>query len=132
MVPEDKGIALERAVHVVEAVILQTSPALREKPFRIEMRKRLHACGVHHEIDIFVTVEIAKGYNATFTFECKNWTAPVGKNEIIVLAEKIDATVAGPAHFAAFIPVGRPGVVMRFRLSESSIAAIAPANFRHP
>jgi len=94
MVPGEKGRALERAVHAIEAVILKSSPALREKAFRIEMRKQLNVGGVHHEIDIFVTVEIAKGYNATFIFECKNWAAPVGKKEIIVFAEKIDAAVA--------------------------------------
>src|SRR5713101_206774 len=61
MVPDEKGRELERAVHAIEAVILESSPALREKPFTIEARKRIAVGGVHHEIDIFVTVEVAKG-----------------------------------------------------------------------
>jgi hypothetical protein len=101
MTPEEKGRALERAVHAIEAVILESSPSLREKPFRIEMRKTLSVGGVHHEIDVFVTVEIAKGYDATFIFESKNWATPVGKNEIIVFAEKIDAAVAQTGYFIA-------------------------------
>ena len=54
-----KGRELESAVHAIEAVILEASPALREKPFVIESRKRIAVGGVHHEIDIFVTVEAA-------------------------------------------------------------------------
>ena len=102
MMPDEKGRALERAVHAIEAVILESSPSLCEKQFRIEMRKHLNVGGVHHEIDIFVTVEIAKGYsNATFIFEVKNWETPVGKNEIIIFTEKIDAAVAQHGYFIA-------------------------------
>lgn len=81
-------------MHAIEAVILESSPALREKPFTIESRKRVAVGGVHHEIDIFVTVEIAKGYTSIFFFECKNCEDAVGKNEIIVVSEKIDAVSA--------------------------------------
>jgi hypothetical protein len=101
MVPDAKGRELERAVQAIEAVILESSPTLREKPFTIEARKRIAVGGVHHEIDIFVTVEVAKGYTATFIFECKNWEAAVGKNEIIVFSEKIDATIAQRGYFVA-------------------------------
>jgi Restriction endonuclease len=88
-------------VHAIEAVILESSPALREKPFTIETRKRINVGGVHHEIDIFVTVEVAKGYTATFIFECKNWESSVGKNEIIIFSEKIDAVSAQRGYFVA-------------------------------
>jgi hypothetical protein len=101
MVPDEKGRVLEGAVHAIERVILQTSPALQEKQFRIDTRKIIDVGGVHHEIDIFVTVEIANGYNATFIFECKNWATPVGKNEIIVFAEKINAAVAQHGYIVA-------------------------------
>ena len=77
--PDDKGRELERAVQAIGAVILKSSPALREQPFKIEARKRVNVGGVHHEIDIFVTVEAAKGYTSIFIFECKNWEAAVGK-----------------------------------------------------
>ena len=66
MVPDEKGRELESVVHAIEAVILESSPALREKPFKIETRKRINVSGVHHEIDIFVTVELAKGYASIF------------------------------------------------------------------
>jgi hypothetical protein len=33
---------------------------------------------VHHEIDIFVAVDTAPGYNAIYTFECKNWKENIG------------------------------------------------------
>lgn len=101
MVPDTKGRELEAAVHAIETVILDSSPALREKRFIIETRKRINANGVHHEIDIFVTVELAKGYSSTFVFECKNWEAPVGKNEIIVFSKKIDASRAQHGYFVA-------------------------------
>ncbi len=56
---------------------------------------------MHHEVDIFVTVEIAKGYTSTFIFECKNWEDAVGKNGLIVFSEKIDATSAQRGFFVA-------------------------------
>jgi hypothetical protein len=101
MVSGEKGLALEGAVHAIEAVILQTSPSLREQPFRIETRKVINVGGVHHEIDVFVTVGIANGYESIFIFECKNWADPVGKNEIIVFAEKIKAVVAQHGYVVA-------------------------------
>ena len=57
--------------------------------------------GVHHEIDVYVKVGAANIYGAVFIFEGKNWESPVGKNEIIVFAEKIDATVAQRGYFVA-------------------------------
>lgn len=50
--------------------------------------------GVHHEIDIFVTIDLGNDYKSIFIFECKNWQEPVGKNEVIVFSEKIDACQA--------------------------------------
>lgn len=65
------------------------------------MRKRIKVGGVHHEIDIYVTVEVASGYTAIFIFECKNWEDAVGKNEVIIFAEKIDAASAQRGFFVA-------------------------------
>lgn len=98
--PNEKGRELEIAVEAIEAVILESSPSLLG-PFQIERRKRITVGDVHHEIDIFVQVGAAKGYESTFIFECKNWEAPVGKNEIIVFSEKIDATVAQRGYVVA-------------------------------
>jgi hypothetical protein len=99
--PNEKGRELEIAVEAIEAVILESSPSLVGQPFQIERRKRINVGDVQHEIDIFVRVGAAKGYESTFIFECKNWEAPVGKNEIIVFSEKIDATVAQRGYVVA-------------------------------
>jgi hypothetical protein len=97
----EKGLGLELAVHAIENMILASSPALREKVFTIEPRKKVNVDGVHHEIDIFVSVEVAKGYTAVFIFECKNWEAAVNKNEIIVFSEKIKEVGAQQGYFVA-------------------------------
>ncbi len=97
----EKGRALERAVHAIEAVILESSPDLRENSFRIETRKQIVVGGVHHEIDIFVTVDSAPGYASTFIFECKNWAKPVNKNEIMLFGRKISLAVAQHGYFVA-------------------------------
>jgi hypothetical protein len=39
------------------------------------------------------------GYKSVFIFECKNWQEPVGKNEVIVFSEKIDAAQAQRGFF---------------------------------
>lgn len=96
-----KGYALERAVQAIEQVILQSSPGLGQGRFKINARKRITVEDVHHEIDLFVTVEPAKGYESVFIFECKNWEEKVGKNDIIIFADKIDATGAQRGYFVA-------------------------------
>jgi hypothetical protein len=56
----EKGDDLEIAVHTIERLILATSPALKEKSFNTERRKVMVVRGVHHEIDVFVSVDLAK------------------------------------------------------------------------
>jgi hypothetical protein len=99
--PYEKGNALEAAVASIERYILDTSPHLREKPFLFESKKIINVGGVHHEIDIFVTIDLGAGYESVFIFECKNWEESVGKNEIIVFAEKIDVTQTQHGYFVA-------------------------------
>ena len=101
MSPDVKGRELEDAVHAIEKVILESSPTLQDKAFAIETRKRIGVEDVHHEIDILVTVEIAKGYASIFIFECKNWEDAVGKNELIIFSEKINVTAAQRGFFVA-------------------------------
>jgi hypothetical protein len=91
---QDKGRALERAVEAIERTILRSFEALKESAFTVQARKVLSAGGVRHEIDIWVQVNLARGYGSVFIFECKNWNDKVGKNEVIVLSEKIDAAHA--------------------------------------
>src|ERR1035438_4783055 len=101
MTPGEKGHALEIAVETIEAVILASSPSLQGQPFTVERRKTITVGDVHHEIDIYVTVGAAMGYESIFIFECKNWADPVGKNEPIIFSEKIKAAVAQRGYFVA-------------------------------
>jgi len=98
---KQKGDALEAAVEAIEGVILQHSPATKGKTHVIESKKVVETGGVRHEIDLFVTCEIAPGYKAIFIFECKNWKDDVPKNEIIVFSEKIDVCSAQRGFFVA-------------------------------
>lgn len=88
----EKGTALELAVRAIETAILRASPSFSEKTFRIESKKVVEIAGVRHEIDVWVDVDLAPSYDARFIFECKNWQDKVGKNDVIVLSEKIRAT----------------------------------------
>jgi Restriction endonuclease len=99
--PSQKGNALENAVGVIEHCILQTSPSLKEKTFLIENKKMIVVGNVHHEIDIFVTIDPGPGYKSFFIFECKNWQDAVGKNDIVIFSEKIDASQAQHGYFVA-------------------------------
>jgi hypothetical protein len=97
----EKGDALHHAVLAIERRILHTSPHLKDKNFKIEDKKIINAAGVHHEIDIFVSVESAPGYSAIYIFECKNWKDAVGKSEIVDFIEKIQCANATHGYFVA-------------------------------
>jgi hypothetical protein len=97
--PQDKGDSLENAVAAIEEVILRSS-GMGAKPV-VEKKKRITVNGVHHEIDVYVTANLAPGYKPIFIFECKNWKEAVGKNEIIIFSEKIDASHATSGWFVA-------------------------------
>src|SRR5260370_14750236 len=98
---QEKGDALEKAVHAIETLILRTNPATKDAPITIEPKKVVIVDGVKHEIDIYITIDLGKGYKSVFIFECKNWQEAVGKNEIIVFSEKIDAVQAQTGFFIA-------------------------------
>jgi hypothetical protein len=82
---QEKGDALEVAVAAIEELILRNSSL---KP-AFERKKIVNAAGVHHEIDLYITIDAGAGYKSIFIFECKNWERPVGKNEVIVFSRKI-------------------------------------------
>lgn len=96
-----KGDALERAVQLLETVILGTNASTREATVTIKPKKIIDDNGVKHEIDIYITVDPGNGYESIYIFECKNWEQKVGKNEIIVLSEKIDVIRATKGFFVA-------------------------------
>ncbi len=98
--PQEKGDALENAVAAIEEVILQSSEGLGRKPV-IEKKKIITVNNVRHEIDVYVTADLAPGYRSIFIFECKNWKEAVGKNEIVVFSKKIDVSQATSGCFVA-------------------------------
>ena len=96
-----KGDTLEKAVQTIEALILHSNEATRNAIVTIEQKKIVIVDGVKHEIDIFTTIDYGKGYTSIFIFECKNWEVAIGKNEIIVFSEKIQAVQAQKGYFIA-------------------------------
>ncbi len=97
----EKGNALEEAVRAIEGAIIRSFPGFSESTFRIEGKKVVVIGGVRHEIDVYVSVALGPGYETLFIFECKNWQDKVGKNEIIVLSEKVKALAAQRGFFVA-------------------------------
>jgi hypothetical protein len=97
----EKGNALETAVAAIERSILSVLPLASDKTFTVESKKIVSVGGVHHEIDIFVTIDLGRGYKSIFIFECKNWTDAVGKNDIIIFSKKIDVVGAQHGCFVA-------------------------------
>ena len=98
--PQEKGDALEVAVAAIEHVILLNSPTLKGTP-QFERKKRINVGGVHHEIDLYLTIDSGAGYKSIFIFECKNWQDAVPKNEIIVFSKKILDSSAAMGFFVA-------------------------------
>lgn len=95
------GVELESAVRAIEEVILRNSPGVRDKSYRIEQRKIIFPEGVRQELDLLVTFELGPGYTSTFLFECKNWKKNIGKNEIAIFSDKVDAVKAQKGFFVA-------------------------------
>ncbi len=89
-----KGRALEQAVKFIQETILESSPNLKGSDFTIETNVRDTSSGVLHEIDVLVTTQPNTDYETKIIFECKNWSKPVDKNEITILADKVEALQA--------------------------------------
>ena len=86
-----KGSALERAVRLIQEAILESDPKLRGSRFTIEKNKIVEVAGVHHEIDVYVKTLPDSAFESVLIFECKDWKKPVNKNEVMILAGKVDA-----------------------------------------
>jgi|ERR1039458_1971637 hypothetical protein len=97
----DKGRALEQAVKFIQETILNSSPALKGTHFTIETNVRDTSSGVLHEIDVLVKTQPDTDYEAKVIFECKNWSNPVDKNAVIILAEKVEALHASRGYLVA-------------------------------
>lgn len=83
------GNALETAVEMIETAILKTDRAFSLKELQIEPKRIITVDGVRHEIDLWVRIIDPNDYDSLFLFECKNWKDKVGKNEVIILEEKV-------------------------------------------
>lgn len=96
-----KGRDLEQAVKFIQETILESSPNLKGTEFTIDTNVRDRSSGVLHEIDVLVKAHLNTDYEATWIFECKNWSKPVGKNAVIVLAAKVEALRASRGFLVA-------------------------------
>lgn len=96
-----KGNALESAVKLIIEAGLEADPKVKGNKFTIETKVRDTSSGVLHEIDVLVKTLPNSEYEAKFIFECKNWEAPVDKNEVLILAKKVDALRANRGFLVA-------------------------------
>jgi Restriction endonuclease len=96
-----KGNALEDAVRTIETAILRARPDFSDKTLVVEGKKHVVVSGVRHEVDIYVTVKVGAGYDASFIFECKNRLDKADKNDVIVFAEKLRVFRAQRGFFVA-------------------------------
>jgi len=96
-----KGDTLETVIEILETALLKECPSYSDKTFRMEPKKIIVSDGVHHEIDLWVAVDIGNGYESTFIFESKNWKKKIGKNHIIDFSEKIKVAPAQIGFFVA-------------------------------
>lgn len=96
-----KGRGLERAVRFIQETLLKSDPKLKGIEFTIEANKIAHISGVRHEIDLFVQTLPGSQFESAWIFECKDWKEPVGKNEVIILGEKVDALGASRGFLVA-------------------------------
>jgi hypothetical protein len=86
----------------IEDALLAMNPALSTGNYRVETRRVFVIEGVRHEVDVYVKVDLGSGYDTVVLFECKNWQhQSVGKNEVIVLSEKVKALSASKAYLVA-------------------------------
>jgi hypothetical protein len=68
-------MSLEVAVSAIEHAILSVRRSSGAPLF--ERKKQVNCDGVHHEIDLYLTIDSGAGYKATFIGESKNWQEAV-------------------------------------------------------
>jgi hypothetical protein len=97
----EKGKSLERAVKLIQEAVLKSDPKLAGVNFSIETNKIVKVADVRHEIDVFVKTLPGSSYESSWIFECKNWSQPVDKNQVIYLAEKVKVIGAAKGFLVA-------------------------------
>jgi hypothetical protein len=96
----EKGRALERAVKFIQEKIL-SDPKFNSAKFSVESNQIVTVRGTRHEIDVLVKMFVGSLYESSWVFECKNWKKPVGKNEVMILAGKVNAIGAARGYLVA-------------------------------
>lgn len=96
-----KGRKLEQAVKSILEVILDSAPEVKGKDCTIETNVLDRSSGVHHEIDVLVTTNSNSDFETKWIFECKNWSQPVDKDVVTVLADKVEALRASKGFLVA-------------------------------
>jgi Restriction endonuclease len=94
------GRDLERAVELIESLILRAHGTPPQK-VTIEAQKRVRTAGVPDEIDLFVQVQVAPGYESIVLFECKDWKKPVGKKDVDGFKAKMTRLRASAGYLVA-------------------------------
>lgn len=97
----EKGKSLERAVRLIQEAVLKSDPKLAGIDFSIETNKIVKVADVRHEIDVFVKTLPGSSYESTWIFECKNWSQPVDKDQVVCLAEKVKVIGAAKGFLVA-------------------------------
>lgn len=82
------GRDLENAVRLIEQLVL-ASHGIPGGKITIELRKRVVTDGVTDEIDVYVKVDTAPGYESLFLFECKDRKEPADKGDVEILEGKV-------------------------------------------
>jgi hypothetical protein len=91
----EKGRYLETKVAELLKAVFEYDHKLKTSDFEIKLRHTVHVMGVPYEIDVWIeTAKSSAPYHSLFVYECKNWKAPVGKEVVSSLAEKVEAVGA--------------------------------------
>lgn len=123
------GKLLEEAVRGIESALLAMNPAAQTANYRVETRRVFVIDGVRHEVDVYVKVDLGACYDAVVLFECKNWRhKSVGKNEVIILSEKVRALSASKGCLVArgFSPAAKAQAKQDKRISLLHASDTAP------
>jgi Restriction endonuclease len=91
----EKGLHLETKVAELLKSVFEYNHKLKTADFDIKLRHTAHVMGVPYEIDVWIeTQKSSTPHHSLFVYECKNWKDPVGKAEVSLLADKVDAVGA--------------------------------------
>jgi len=98
---DPKGRALEKAVRFIQEEMLKTDPALKGAKFEIGSNQIIIKSGIRMEFDVLVKTLPGSIHESVSVFECKNWSKPVGLDQIMIFTRKLDAVAANRGFFVA-------------------------------